>query len=53
MKPASIDSRARRRKNAILGALSATLLRLTSVVILLWLRSSWEPKAFMAKLLLV
>ena len=35
------------------GALSATLLRLTSVVILLWLRSSWEPKAFMAKLLLV
>ena len=53
MKPASIDSRARRRKIAILGALSATLLRLTSVVILLWLRSSWEPKAFMAKLLLV
>ena len=42
-----------RRKNAILGALSSTLLRLTTVVILLWLRSSLDPGAFAAKVLLL
>lgn len=53
MKPANTDSQARRRKNAILGALSSTLLRLTSVVILLWLRTSWEPGSFLSKLTLI
>ena len=51
MKPANTNSA--RRKNAILGALSSTLLRLTTVVILLWLRSSLDPGAFAAKVLLL
>ncbi len=51
MKPANTN--AVRRKNAILGALSSTLLRLTTVVILLWLRSSLDSGTFAAKVLLL
>ena len=46
-------SQARRRKNAILGAASSTLLRLTVTAVLLWLRTSLDPAGFTAKLLLV
>ena len=53
MKPANTDGQAVRRKNAILGALSSAAMRLTAAVILLWLRSSWEPDAFLAKALLI
>ena len=51
MKPANTN--AARRRSAILGALSSTLLRLTTVVVLLWLRSGLEPGAFAAKVLLL
>ena len=51
MKPANTN--AARRRSAILGALSSTLLHLTTVVILLWLRSGLEPGTFAAKVLLL
>lgn len=51
MKPANTN--AARRRSAILGALSSTLLRLTTVVILLWLRSSLDPGTFASKALLL
>ena len=53
MKPANTDSQAVRRKNAVLGAASSGLLRLTVVIVLGWLRSSLDPSQFMAKVLLV
>ncbi|MBD5162312.1 MAG: hypothetical protein HDT14_09940 [Oscillibacter sp.] len=53
MKPKSTDSQSVRRKNAILGALSATVLRLTAAVTLLWLRCGRDPAGFSAKLLLI
>lgn len=53
MKPANTDPQAVRRKNAILGAVSSGLLRLTVVVVLVWLRFSLDPSRFTAKLLLV
>lgn len=53
MKPKNTESQSLRRKNAILGAVSSTLMRLTAVVILLWLRVSLERGAFTAKLLLL
>ena len=59
MKPESTDpqagavSQARRRKNAILGALSSTALRLTAAVIMLWLRASVESSTLTAKALLI
>ena len=51
MKPANTN--AARRRSAILGALSSTLLRLTTVVILLWLRSSLDAGTFASKVLLL
>ena len=55
MKPANTDSpsQSARRKNAILGALSSTLLRLTSVAVLLWLRAGMEPGSFLSRLTLL
>lgn len=55
MRPKNTESlsQVRRRKNAILGAASSTLLRLTLVALLLWLRASLDPAGFTAKLLLV
>ena len=53
MKPANTDSQAVRRKNAVLGAVSSGLLRLTVVIVLVWLRFSLDPSQFMAKVLLV
>lgn len=53
MKPKSTDSQSIRRKNAILGALSATALRLTVAVALLWLRFGKDPAGLSAKLLLI
>ena len=53
MKPANTDSQSARRKSAILGAMSSTLLRLTAVVIMLWLRAGLDPAGFTAKVLLI
>lgn len=55
MKPKSTESPSQtaRRRSAILGALSSTLLRATAVVLLLWLRASLDPAGFLSKLLLV
>ncbi len=53
MKPANTNSQAARKKSAILGAVSSTLLHLTAVVVMLWLRASVEPASFTAKALLV
>ena len=55
MRPKNTESlsQVRRRKNAILGAASSTLLRLTVVALLLWLRASLDPAGFASKLLLV
>lgn len=53
MKPANTESQAVRRKNAILGAASSTLLRLTAVVLLLWLRWGMDPARLTAKVLLI
>lgn len=53
MKPANTDSQSRRRKNAILGALSSTLMRLTMAVIVLWLRTGAAPAGLTSKLLLI
>ena len=53
MKPASTDQQSVRRKNAMLGAVSSGLLRLTVAVVFLWLRAGLEPERFMAKALLV
>lgn len=55
MKPANTDgpSQAARRRSALLGAASSTLLRLTLVVVLLWLRASLDPAGFLSKLLLI
>ncbi|MBD5151324.1 MAG: hypothetical protein HDT15_07760 [Oscillibacter sp.] len=59
MKPGNTDrqsmaaSQAVRRKNAILGALSSTVLRLTVVVALLWLRYGRDPASLSAKLFLI
>ena len=53
MKPANTDGQAVRRKSAVLGALSSMLMRLTSVAILMWLRSSLEPGGFISKVLLL
>lgn len=53
MRPESTDPQAVRRRSALLGALSSTLLRLTAAVVLLWLRSSLEPGSFTAKALLI
>ena len=53
MKPANTNTQAARKKNAILGAVSSTLLHLTAVVVMLWLRASVEPASFTAKALLI
>ena len=53
MKPANIKSQQARRKSAILGAVSSTLIRLTAVVIILWLRASLDPAGFTSKILLI
>ena len=55
MKPANTDSpsQSARRKNAILGSLSSTLLRRTSAVVLLWLRVGLEPGSFLSRLTLL
>lgn len=53
MKPANTNSQEARKKSAVLGAVSSTLLRLTAVVVMLWLRASLDPAGFMAKVLLI
>lgn len=53
MKPANTDSQAVRRKNAILGAASSTVFRLTVAVITLWLRHGMDPARLTAKVLLL
>jgi len=42
-----------RRKNAILGAASSTVFRLTAAVICLWLRWGMDPARLTAKALLL
>lgn len=41
---------ARRRKNAVWGAVSSTVLRLASALALLWLRAGLDPAGFLARL---
>ncbi len=53
MKRQNTESQARRRKNAILGALSSTVMRLTAAVLLLWLRYGRDPASLIAKLFLI
>lgn len=53
MKPANTESQALRRKNAVLGALSSTVMRLTAAVILLWLLAGQDLAAFHAKVLVL
>ncbi len=53
MKPENTKSQAARRKNAVLGAVSSTLMRLTFAVLTLWLRSSVDPSGLAAKLFLI
>lgn len=53
MKPENTEQQAVRRKNAVLGAASSTLLRLLEVALLLWLRTSLNPAGFSSKLLLI
>ena len=44
---------AKRRKNALWGAASATILRLVSALALLWLWAGLDPSGFLARLLLI
>ena len=53
MKPANTDPQAVRRKSAILGALSSTVMRLTVAVALLWLRYGRDPASLTAKVFLI
>lgn len=53
MKPENTKSQQARRKDAILGAISSTVLRLTIAVAALWLRASAAPSGLTAKLLLL
>ena len=53
MKPANTDPQAVRRKDAILGALSSTVMRLTMAVLLLWLRYGRDPASLTAKVFLI
>ena len=53
MKPANTNTQAARKKSAVLGAVSSTLLHLVGVVAMLWLRASVDPASFTAKALLI
>ena len=53
MKPANTNSQAARRKDAILAAVSSTLMRLTSVILLLWLRAGRDPAGLLSKIFLI
>ena len=53
MKPANTDAQAVRRKDAILAAVSTTLMRLTSVVLLLWMRAGRDPASLLSKVFLI
>ena len=46
-------SQAARRRSAILGAVTSTLLRLSETALLIWLRTSLNPAGFLAKLFLI
>ena len=43
----------RRKKNAVWGAVFSTAYRLLTVVVLFWLRSSWEPSSVWGKIALL
>lgn len=51
MKRPGTDAQARRRKTALWGALSATVLRLAAAVLLLWCRSRTDSAAVSVLLL--
>lgn len=53
MKPKNIDPQDVRRKNAILGAASSTLLRTAAAIVLLWLRAGLDPSRLAAKAFLI
>ena len=55
MKPANTNSKSQeaRRKSAILAAVSSTLMRVTSVVLLLWLRAGRDPAGLLSKVFLI
>ena len=49
----SAASQARRRRNAVLGAVLSTVYRLLAAGMLIWLRASLDPSGFLAKLILL
>lgn len=53
MKQANTDFQAARRKNAILGAMSSTAVRLAAALLSFWLRAGLDPAGFTSKLLLI
>ena len=55
MKPANTESKSQqaRKRSAILSAVSSTLMRMTSVVLLLWMRAGRDPAALLSKVFLI
>jgi len=53
MKPGNTEAQARRRKNAVWGAVSSTLLRVLAAFVLLWLRAGLDPAGIASKLLVL
>ena len=53
MKPKSTDPQATRRKNAILGALFSTVVRLTTAAALLWMHWGRDPASLIDKVLVI
>ena len=53
MKPKSTDPQAARRKNAILGALFSTVVRLTTAAVLLWMHWGRDPASLIDKVLVI
>ena len=55
MKPANTNSKSQqaRRKSAILAAISSTLMRITSIVLLLWMRDGRDPASLLSKVFLI
>ncbi len=46
-------SQAQRKKSAVWGAVTSTLLRLVEICVLLWLRAGRDPEGLTAKLFLI
>ena len=53
MKPNATDPQAQRRRNAILGALFSTAVRLTTASLLLWMHWGRDPASLVDKVLVI